>query len=881
MRGSIGTMLFISVIAVVLAASLWVQARRRARNDKMSTTSVLAVPAAAGPEVDRPGPQRADESVQFTVYRPKDLEPNVWQPFLAFAHLAERPPHAPADQPEPVEVVRQQAVALLGGSIEHYKPLTQDAAHAVPTDGELTFVPEVEGLEFDPPQRNFHWRGAVHREDFLVRADARAAGRLLRGRLAVFLGHLLIADVPLCIRVKTTAKARGGGEAMVTGALVTESAPRYRRIFASYCHQDSAIVEEIERYARVLGDEYLRDVTTLRSGEVWGERLEALIDAADVFQLFWSWSSLDSPFVRREWEHALQLGRPGFIRPVYWEEPLPSRPEQDLPPAALNQLHFQRLPVRSRRPDSATDALNLTLEIVSPNGSALGLARRKVFGPEGGSIGRSPESTWVLSSAYISRRHATVFRNAAGFFIHARGDKPVAINHPQALLPAGSAHLIRSGDRLYLEDYEILATVGTAPAASASPSLPDAWGPAPGKMPAIDPFDVGAAAPQCAGPSTSRFLPPPASPPSKGIARERTPLAPAASIAAADSSPVPEGLLEVLEVAATNGPARIELHHGDLTRMSGDNAVDVLVVSSFPNSYDPTAGSLIQALEQKGVSVASLAADKYVDLRAAFSCWLSQEIRSVDPGIHFTRILCFESLYRGVGAPEAVGDIFRALAPFVAGEPRLSSIAMPVLATGFQGYSVAEVLPPLLDSAVEWLKVGLPIRKIAIVAHSAAQAREARKFFALARQRHAQDVPPRATKPQYDAFVSYAREDESAAMAIANHLQQHKLQVFVDRLELSHGTAWQQHLFEALDASKKVVAIYSPSYVRSKVCQEEFNIAWARGRKLSSTILFPVYWQSSELPTYMEMLQYWDCREQADARLDLACQTLVTSLKGP
>ena len=40
--------------------------------------------------------------------------------------------------------------------------------------------------------------------------------------------------------------------------------------------------------------------------------------------------------------------------------------------------------------------MNLTLEIVSSNGQSLGPARRKVFGPEGGRIGRSPECDWVI-----------------------------------------------------------------------------------------------------------------------------------------------------------------------------------------------------------------------------------------------------------------------------------------------------------------------------------------------------------------------------------------------------------------------------------------------------------------------------------------------------
>jgi signal recognition particle receptor subunit beta len=54
-----------------------------------------------------------------------------------------------------------------------------------------------------------------------------------------------------------------------------------------------------------------------------------------------------SPYVQREWEHALALERPNFVRPTYWEEPLPMQREQGLPPPALERLHFERIPMRA------------------------------------------------------------------------------------------------------------------------------------------------------------------------------------------------------------------------------------------------------------------------------------------------------------------------------------------------------------------------------------------------------------------------------------------------------------------------------------------------------------------------------------------------------
>ncbi len=123
----------------------------------------------------------------------------------------------------------------------------------------------------------------------------------------------------------------------------------YRRIFASYSHEDTPIVEQFEPYADALGDEYLRDVTRLRAGQIWTVELQQLITEADIFQLFWSWNSIRSPFVRQEWQHALSLGRPTFVRPTYWQDPLPYLPEENLPPPELERLHFKRMYLPGQR----------------------------------------------------------------------------------------------------------------------------------------------------------------------------------------------------------------------------------------------------------------------------------------------------------------------------------------------------------------------------------------------------------------------------------------------------------------------------------------------------------------------------------------------------
>jgi hypothetical protein len=317
--------------------------------------SVLSELTASRPEqrrllrlpVPEPAPHIADEDVQFTVYRPKAVRPSLWYTMLAFAHKTDEFDDPDGTRVDPVAQVHRMADAMLGPQAEAYQATAADSRAALPRGSELTLVPRVDGVRFNPPQRSFLWLEPVHHEVFRLQADPALAGSRARGSMFVFFGSLLIAEVSLSIAVDVDAPDEGMEEPEA------ERARRYRKIFASYSHRDADVVAALASAARAFGDELVVDRTHLRTGEPWSDSLERLIDESDVFQLFWSRNSMVSPHVRDEWTYALSLGREAFIRPVYWEDPLPAQPEADLPPVALSRLHFHRLstvPARPARP---------------------------------------------------------------------------------------------------------------------------------------------------------------------------------------------------------------------------------------------------------------------------------------------------------------------------------------------------------------------------------------------------------------------------------------------------------------------------------------------------------------------------------------------------
>jgi type VI secretion system FHA domain protein len=127
----------------------------------------------------------------------------------------------------------------------------------------------------------------------------------------------------------------------------------------------------------------------------------------------------------------------------------------------------------------------LTLDVTGPHAAKLGTAHRKVFGVNGGTIGRLPDNDWVLPDPYVSSHHARIRCQGDTFFIEDTSTNGVFVNSPDNRLTRGRPHAIASGDCIFIEPYEIHASIsapyveaedpfGLPRAAAASPILPPA-----------------------------------------------------------------------------------------------------------------------------------------------------------------------------------------------------------------------------------------------------------------------------------------------------------------------------------------------------------------------------------------------------------------------
>src|SRR5262245_24552886 len=125
----------------------------------------------------------------------------------------------------------------------------------------------------------------------------------------------------------------------------------------------------------------------------------------------------------------------------------------------------------------------------------------------------------------------------------------------------------------------------------------------------------------------------------------------------------------VPRIRGDSSPASIQLLFGDLAFIPAEHAVDLLVVSAYPDSYTPDQGTVFESLYKRGLDMEEVASAKSEDEREHLGCWLSAPMpRGVVEKFHFRRILCFEPSHEkfveksfGQGIASHVGFVFRCL----------------------------------------------------------------------------------------------------------------------------------------------------------------------------------------------------------------------------
>lgn len=297
-----------------------------------SPTPMRQPVAAAQPHLDfSPGSQTPSalprgEKVQFTCGYPGAVSANQWYSVLLYIHLTER-------AQDVRNLLEKQSAEIGLGSVSSVAA----ASRTIERGTTLKLVPELKGFRFNPPLLELDWLEDVQQVRFRIMAGDDLAGFSRLGAIDVYAAGLLIAQVPLSIRVRQPGETETAESQVILARM-------FEKVFASYSHKDKAVVDACCALSKSMGISMYVDSASLLSGDDWEKKLREAIRDSDVFQLFWSPNSSGSKEVEKEWRAALGLvgeKTERFIRPLYWQQPLPAVPRE------LSAFHFPQLPLVS------------------------------------------------------------------------------------------------------------------------------------------------------------------------------------------------------------------------------------------------------------------------------------------------------------------------------------------------------------------------------------------------------------------------------------------------------------------------------------------------------------------------------------------------------
>jgi hypothetical protein len=191
------------------------------------------------------------ERVAFTAAYPGVATPRVWYSLSVDVHLGR------------LQAAVDERIAARSGQLG-LAPAVSTATPFAPLRRGTTLrvVPEVDGVACNPPSQDVAWLEDLQEVSFRVRAAPEAAGRALLGAVTVHAGPLLVAQVPLLIRVRGTGEREQAAE--------PATAQLFSKVFASSAHEDGSVVRAFAEAYRALGIDVLVDKASLRAGSAGG-----------------------------------------------------------------------------------------------------------------------------------------------------------------------------------------------------------------------------------------------------------------------------------------------------------------------------------------------------------------------------------------------------------------------------------------------------------------------------------------------------------------------------------------------------------------------------------------------------------------------------------
>ena len=294
--------------------------------------------------------------------------------------------------------------------------------------------------------------------------------------------------------------------------------------------------------------------------------------------------------------------------------------------------------------------------------------------------------------------------------------------------------------------------------------------------------------------------------------------------------------LTVKTISTSYGDKSIAVYAQDITAL--DEPIDVMAVSSFYRSYNPTRGTMLGALNTCGISTQKLSRSPEIDLREQCNIWLSRSIEG--SGLPIGRIGCIEMSpwQPGLGAwRDHEGEIISSIQAYFhmlhiasLSGIKIGTVGFPILGAGNQRIDPTFITIPTINECIRFLKTNEAVNRICVISYNHSQAfRFARtledSYSAL--QDSKLRIESAATSEEKPlAFISYSSGDKNIADNLCAKLEAAGMRVWYAPRDI-HSQDYASAIVDAITQCTHFVVILSKNSLQSHHVLNEIDLAFA------------------------------------------------------
>lgn len=290
--------------------------------------------------------------------------------------------------------------------------------------------------------------------------------------------------------------------------------------------------------------------------------------------------------------------------------------------------------------------------------------------------------------------------------------------------------------------------------------------------------------------------------------------------------------LYTARIPTESGYKELSVCAGDITTYS--DSIDVLAISAFRYSYEPTPRTLINALQRHcNIEVRRLANDPALDLRKRAGCWISEElpaqfsIRRI-AGIEFTDYHHREAERTDSSLLLArVRSFFSMLDIAAATGITLNTVMMPLIGMGVQSIDFTLLAVPLINESTAFLRRNPAVQKLIYMDLNAEKTScFADRFHTSLQLQQLQKMHSRPGKAPY-VFISYSSADLEKAELLHRLLCAHNIPCWYAKRDILYGS-YAGEIAQAIDHCTHFICLISHNSMQSHHVLNEIDLAFQR-----------------------------------------------------